>query len=123
MAIGWHIETLLSAGSTSALTTEIYDGELPQQGTYPGVEISDFSDSEACKDGEGKETYTVTLIAWGDYKSDLDDIIDAAKVDLIGAPKYANGVQLGIKFEGRQPWLRDEEKKKWGRPADFIVLT
>lgn len=123
MAVGWNIESLLTAGQTGALAS-VFDGELPQQGAYPAVEISDFSESEYCKDGEGAETFTVTVIAWGDYKSDLEDIIDAAKIDLIGAPKYINSSRIkGIRFEGRQPWLRDEEKRKWGRPADFQVLT
>lgn len=123
MAIGWHIESILSAGTAGAITSEIYDGVIPQQGTYPAIQIDDFSNSEDSKDHCGPEYYTVTVMIWGDYKKTCDDIADACKVDLVGSRKIVNGTYIsGIKFTGRQPWIRDKETKKWGRPLEFQVF-
>ena len=124
MAVGYAIERILSAGATGALTTEIYDGELPQQTTYPAVQIDDFSESEACKQGEGAEFFTVTIMAHGARKNDLEAIIDAAKADLINYAGTIGETDIrGIKFQGRQPWFRDKDTRLWVRPADFLVST
>lgn len=124
MAVGGVIESILSAGTTAGITTEIYDGELPQQVSYPAVMIDDFSDSEACKDGPGPEIYTVTVSVYADTKKLCDAIITAAKTDLVGTAITANGHDIsGIKFIGRQPWLKDKETRKWQRPADFEVFV
>lgn len=125
MAVVGHIvERILAQGTVTALTTEIYSGKLPVQVTYPAIEIDEFSSSEACKDGEGAEFFTVTLMIWGDYKSDLDDIADACKIDLINYRNMMVHPEVkGIRFEGRQPWVWDKDIKKWLRPIDFQIST
>ena len=124
MAIGYGIETLLSAGNTAGLTTEIYDGKLPQQGNYPAVQITDFSTSIPCKEGEAGEDFTVTTIVWATTKYECDQILDAIKSDLIRAKLHASFIKIrDISFQGRGPWLRDDEKKYWGRPGDFKVMV
>lgn len=124
MAVSGAVHSILSAGSAAGITTQIYDGELPQQVTYPAVVIDDFSDSEACKDGAGPEMYTVTISAFGDTKKLCDSIIDAAKTDLIGTATDVYGHDIsGIRFIGRQPWLKDKDTRKWQRPADFEVFV
>lgn len=124
MAVGYAIERILVAGTTNALTPRIYDGELPQQTTYPAVQIEDFSESEACKSGEGAEFFTVTIMAHGPRKNALEAIIDAAKVDLINYAGTIGETDIrGIKFQGRQPWFKDKDTQLWVRPADFLVST
>lgn len=122
MAVGYAIERILVAGTTAGLTSEIYDGELPQPATYPAIQISDFSESEGCKDGEGAEYFTVTVMAHGTTKNALEAIIDAAKVDLINYVGVIGETTIrGIKFNGRQPWFKDKDTRLWVRPADFLV--
>jgi hypothetical protein len=122
MAVGYAIERILSAGTVSALTTQIYDGQLPQQATYPAVQIDDFSESEACKEGEGSEFFTVTIMAHGERKNALEAIIDAAKTDLINYVGDIGETTIkGIRFNGRGPWFKDKETQLWVRPADFLV--
>lgn len=122
MAIGHAVERILMQGATYALTNQIYSGKLPQQTTYPAIEIDDFSDSEACKDGEGRETFFVTVMVWGDYKAEIDDIVDLVKSDLIN---YRNSIVntniKGVRFDGRQPWVWNKDIKKWLRPAEFQI--
>lgn len=120
--VGHAVERILIKGTTYGLTTEIYSGKIPQQATYPAIEIDDFSSSEACKDGEGREYYTVTLLIWGDYKADLDDIADACKMDLINFRSSVVNTDIkGVRFDGRQPWIWNKDIKKWLRPIEFQI--
>lgn len=125
MAISGVIQGILAAGTTNGITSRIYDGELPQQVTYPAVQIDDFSSSEACKSGAGPELYTVTVMAYGDTKKICDSIVDAAQVDLIGSKLHTQGLRriTGIKFIGRQGWFKDKDTRMWARPADFQVFV
>lgn len=122
MAVEWSIQHILKQGSTRIETDNIVVGELGQQGSYPGVQIDSFSTSESGKCGEVAEEYTVTVIAWADRRYTCEQIIKAAKTDLIKKDALVNGSDInGIQYEGRGPWLRDKEKRLWGRPADFRV--
>lgn len=125
MAISGVIQTVLAAGSTNSITSRIFDGELPNQVTYPAAQIDDFSSSEACKGGVGPELYTVTVMAYGDTKKICESIIDAAISDLVGSRLYTDGLRriTGIRFIGRQGWFKDKDTRKWARPADFQVFV
>jgi len=123
MAVGYAVEQILTAGTTNSLCSEIYDGELPQQGEWPAIAIDDFSESEACKDGEAQEHFNVTITIYGDYKSDLEDIVKKVKSDLIGYRGKSGGVLInGVRYEGRLPWFKDKESQKWARPIEFKII-
>lgn len=123
MAVGYAVERILTAGTTNALCSAVYDGELPQQVTYPAIAIDDFSESEECKDGEGQEYFTVTINIYGQYKSDLEAIVEKVKTDLIGYRGKSGGVLInGVKYEGRLPWFKDKETQIWARPIEFQII-
>lgn len=123
MAVGYAIQTILSAGTTAELVSEICNGKLFQQGKYPAIQIDDFSTSIACKDGEGAEEFTVTVIIWANQKYLCDQIANAVKIDLINKSLSLPEVMVrNILFVGRGPWIRDEEKQLWSRPIEFSVM-
>lgn len=123
MAVEWSIVEILMQSDVAQYTSDrISSGNLRQQGTYPAVQVDSFSDSINGKCGEVAEEFTVTVIAWADRRYTCEQIINAAKTALIQKDALVTGSDInGIEFESRGPWLRDDEKRYWGRPADFRV--